>query len=834
MTHGRDEAHRRDDRRRRAGARIEITAPGAYDDRPRHRRDVERRRPRCQEGEIRASAEVLVVPLRLRTSTSTGTVEDGRRCGSAASLDEVDLAKVEAAVVAGDVGPGTRRPTIPTARPVPAPASRYVTELVPSAASRQRLRLHREGRPAALRVRHERKPVKTAHRQDRRATGAWLFSLAVPDPSHQYEVAARRPPDHAGRSRGARSRPARRTSLWRFGSGVQFETADGRAEPATSRTGSATARDLADDRRRDARPVGAGRSLPLHRRPARAARGATVTDSATFERTFDGGRRTGHLHHGRPLHRQHLRPQGRRLGQLRSAGACHRGDRHRRPRALPARATTSPSRSDTTDAKGRPVAASVVLQAVDEKLFAMGARLRARSARRPVRAGRQRHRPPDRHPPGAGWTPAPRARAATRPAATAKADRLPRHARLPGPRRPTPPGGRRLTVHLSDDLTSWHVAVSRADGRPAGRRRRAARARRAAALRRRDDRRRVPARRPADHPAPGLRRGASGPVTRSSSPSRSTSLGLAGDPPGRHRLQRGGLELPGAGARHATRSTVVRDRADALRRRREAADGPPGPDLRRRAVPAERRPHASSSSSGGRCRPQLGDEAATYTFTDAGSRPLRALPGGRRRPGRRCGSTGPSPPGRPAACSSEAFGRDPATLPPDTFDPTRYPLEVSRDESGVRSAGAALLPYGGVDPWLAARVAILAPHALDAVSLRDVLIAVRDGDATRRDLRIAAVAGLSALGEPVADDLDAAGALERPHGHRAAVPGPRLRRHGRRRLGDRDRARPARASRPAARPVGPAAGSATPTRRPRRRRSSRSSRRGWAIRWPPR
>jgi hypothetical protein len=53
-------------------------------------------------------------------------------------------------------------------------------------------------------------------------------------------------------------------------------------------------------------------------------------------------------------------------------------------------------------------------------------------------------------------------------------------------------------------------------------------------------------------------------------------------------------------------------------------------------------------------------------------------------------------------------------------------------------------------------VAVLAPDALDAGGLRQALEAVRDNDATQRDLRIATLAGLSALGEPVTDELDAA------------------------------------------------------------------------------
>ncbi len=78
------------------------------------------------------------------------------------------------------------------------------------------------------------------------------------------------------------------------------------------------------------------------------------------------------------------------------------------------------------------------------------------------------------------------------------------------------------------------------------------------------------------------------------------------------------------------------------------------------------------------------------------------------------------------------------------------------DDDVLKTAGVALLPYGGLDPWLAARVALLAPDALDAGGLREALTAIRDDPSTQRDLAIATLAALAALGDPVVDDLEEA------------------------------------------------------------------------------
>ncbi|MDQ2965271.1 MAG: hypothetical protein M3R57_05435, partial [Chloroflexota bacterium] len=61
-----------------------------------------------------------------------------------------------------------------------------------------------------------------------------------------------------------------------------------------------------------------------------------------------------------------------------------------------------------------------------------------------------------------------------------------------------------------------------------------------------------------------------------------------------------------------------------------------------------------------------------------------------------------------------------------------------------------------LDPWLAARVGILAPNTVDRNSLQEALRATRNDPATQRDLAIATFAALAALGEPVLGDLQEA------------------------------------------------------------------------------
>ena len=66
------------------------------------------------------------------------------------------------------------------------------------------------------------------------------------------------------------------------------------------------------------------------------------------------------------------------------------------------------------------------------------------------------------------------------------------------------------------------------------------------------------------------------------------------------------------------------------------------------------------------------------------------------------------------------------------------------------------MPSSGVDPWLAARVSLLAPDAFDADEMRYTLQSIVDDPEMTRDLQIAALAGLAGVHEPVLGELRAA------------------------------------------------------------------------------
>ena len=86
-----------------------------------------------------------------------------------------------------------------------------------------------------------------------------------------------------------------------------------------------------------------------------------------------------------------------------------------------------------------------------------------------------------------------------------------------------------------------------------------------------------------------------------------------------------------------------------------------------------------------------------------------------------------------------------------------YPIGRQENENGdLITAGIPLVPYGGPDAALASKIALLAPDRFDRSALADALRTVRDLPATTRELRIAILAGLAGLGEPVLADLRSA------------------------------------------------------------------------------
>jgi hypothetical protein len=152
-----------------------------------------------------------------------------------------------------------------------------------------------------------------------------------------------------------------------------------------------------------------------------------------------------------------------------------------------------------------------------------------------------------------------------------------------------------------------------------------------------------------------------------------------------------------------------------------------------------------------------GAERATWTCTDAGrGRLLTLLSGLAESSGLRLDRQIAQETARSVLGS--VFGRDAASFSPTSFDPSVYPIGTATDDGGiVAQGGVGLLPYGSLDPWLAARVALASPDALPTSTLRAALESIRDGPTTKRDLQLAAIAGLAGLGEPVLGDLQAAG-----------------------------------------------------------------------------
>ena len=92
----------------------------------------------------------------------------------------------------------------------------------------------------------------------------------------------------------------------------------------------------------------------------------------------------------------------------------------------------------------------------------------------------------------------------------------------------------------------------------------------------------------------------------------------------------------------------------------------------------------------------------------------------------------------------DAFAVDPDTLPPATFDPGRY-----------QSSGVALLPYSSTDLGLSVRVALLAGDQFNHDELAGFLYGTVDDNASTREQRVLAYAGLAGLGEPVLATLQA-------------------------------------------------------------------------------
>ena len=146
-------------------------------------------------------------------------------------------------------------------------------------------------------------------------------------------------------------------------------------------------------------------------------------------------------------------------------------------------------------------------------------------------------------------------------------------------------------------------------------------------------------------------------------------------------------------------------------------------------------------------RPDGGAGWTTYVFSDAGrGRYLSLLQ-------RMCWPSGLRLDQALAATIArellvDEFGVDADLLPKGTFEPDRY----------QNGAGIALLPYSSPDLGLTARIAVLAGDRFDRNSLVYWLQQVLDDPASTRERRMLALAGLAGLGQPVLADLRLANA----------------------------------------------------------------------------
>jgi hypothetical protein len=687
--------------------------------------------------EIYATGSVIVFPSAYDLKAS-GLVKDGR-LRVTGTLHTVDIAKVERQLKAGTWdGDAQGEPVGGKILAV------VVTELIPV----QRLVGNEyDFVEKVVRPRYEyditRKQIRTLTVESA-ATGAIAFDFAVPDPTHEYEIVLSTK-DGAGRTQSRTIQAGLPVQQWWADLGVVFETNDGRSvDEATYGVGDPIAWRMVDD----------GRSLPsgaddryLYIVAQRGLRSATVTDAATFKHTFAavdapgvfviGVRFTGTTYAPKAASWANFDPAERRINVAVTAA---------RERYRPGEDLTLSVR--TTRPNGTPVAATVVLQAVDEKLFAIGGasvpvpldELYQRVDSGIVRLTATHQVPTMSGSEGEGGD------------TTGGGARSDFKDTLLFRQLTTDSAGRAsVTVPLSDDLTSWHVTASAVTaGLEAG-----------------ADDVLVPVGLPlfveatvadtylaSDRPVIRLR--AFGDALRAGDPVdftvQSASLGLAPRKVSGKAFETVKLELPALslGDRSIDVTATATNRKDAA--------GKAFTDRLIRSFEVVASRLTAARTGYGLLRDGLPAMAAspglaTYTFSDAGrGRFLPIILGLSEPAGARLDRLLAQSIARQRLIAD--FGRDPASLPPLEFDVDRYPVGVtSDDEAGNVVAGAALLPYGGVDPWLAARVAILAPGTIEWNRLRDALTATRDNPATQRDLGIATLSAFAAMGDPVLDDL---------------------------------------------------------------------------------
>ncbi|HET7676758.1 MAG TPA: Ig-like domain-containing protein [Candidatus Limnocylindrales bacterium] len=690
--------------------------------------------------EIGASHPILVFPSAYDLRAS-GVVEDGR-LRVAGSLHRVDLAKVERKLAA-DEWDGDAAGAALAGKAIKA----VVTELIPI---RRRVGTDYDFIEKVARPRYEYEIQRRELRSltvESGADGRFTLGLTVPDPTHEYEIVLAAT-DGAGRRQERTIQAGQPVEAWWSDAGVVFKTSDGRPAGETRYgIGERLAWSMIDDGR--AFPSG-GTDRYLYLVAQRGLLSATVTDSATFKRTYRaddapgifvvGVRFTGATYAPKAAAWADFDPTEREIKVALSAA---------RPRYQPGDDVQLSVR--TTDVDGKPVVATVLLQAVDEKLFAIG----GASVPQPlddlylrVDSGILRligsHQVPTRSGPESegGDT-------------TGGGERSDFRDTLVFRELTTDANGEAsLTVRLSDDLTSWHFTAGAVTGD----------------LQAGVGELLVPVGLPffveatladaylaSDRPVIQLR--AYGDALRAGDrvefTVRSSSLGMAPTTVSGTAFVAAGVALPALalGGHSLDVAAVVPTRLD--------GSGKPRSDRLVRTFQVVASRLTAGQTAYGLVRdglPAIGSASglATYTFSDAGrGRYLPVLLDLVEPAGARLDRLLAQSMARRLLVAE--FGQEPSSLPPAAFDAGRYAVGVLEGEiPDSRVAGVALLPYGSLDPWLAARVAMLAPDDLSRSELLEALQATRDDPATRRDLGIATLSGLAGMGEPVLPDLVAA------------------------------------------------------------------------------
>jgi len=703
---------------------------------------------RTEEGEIQTSSCALVFPSAV-TLRAEGTLK-GRRLALSGDVHLVDLPAVERQLAAGLAEDTTLRIE---GRPVAGTTvTAEITELIPVR--------HLAGYlydPITKQVVPQ-YDYETTRRLIRTVTvrtgadGRFRAALSVPSRKHDYEIVLRTI-DQLGRTErhtiyAGPVAPAQDRAAVRF---PQFETIVGEREVETSYdVGDAVRLTMTDGIR--ALPSG-GSNRYLYIVARQGLRTAKVTTSSRFVRRFAEGdvpgifvigvRFTGRTYAPKAATWADFDPSNRRVDVRLTAD---------RSRYEPGGTATIAIR--TTDVRGRPVAASVILRAVDEKLFAMGAAVTYDPL--PILYEREpsgilrltaTHQPPGGGTEGEGGAAGGGGDEGLR---SDFVDTLAfRQVRTDRQGRAT------VVLPLSDDLTSWHLSATAVTS----------------TLGAGEGQLLVAVGLPffveatiadgylvADRPTIRLRAYGDGlsagdPVTFTVS---GASLGLAPTRyQGRAFVDTDVPLPPLVVGRH-----VLTIEASSTRTGR---DGRPLSDRLARTVTvvASRLTTTATDwrvlTTGDRL--PGGSDLTTYTFSDAGrGRYISLL--------EELASEGGARIDR-AIAQAEArdllvgtFGRDPAALPSAPYDPNLYQFGTREDDEGnTISAGVSLLPYSGPDPMLAARIAIVAPDRLDADGLRDVLLAIDRLPSTTRELHLAVTAGLASLGVPRLAEIRAAARL---------------------------------------------------------------------------